>query len=128
MLGWRSVPTDASMIGSIAVAVMPTFEQFFIAGAQDESGLALERLAFCLRKVAEHRAAEQGLELYFPSLSTRTLIYKGMLTTHQLEQFFPDLSDARFVSAIALVHSRFSTNTFPVLAVGPPIPADRPQR
>ena len=113
VLGWRPVPTDASTIGSIAVAVMPVFEQLFLAGANGESGLALERLAFCLRKVAEHRAAELGRELYFPSLSARTLIYKGMLTTHQLGEFFPDLADERFASAIALVHSRFSTNTFP---------------
>ena len=113
ILGWRAVPTDASTIGGIATAVMPTFEQLFLAGANGEAGLTLERLAFCLRKVVEHRAAELGLELYFPSLSTRTLIYKGMLTTHQLQAFFPDLADDRFVSAITLVHSRFSTNTFP---------------
>jgi glutamate synthase (NADPH) large chain len=113
ILGWRPVPTDASNIGGIATAVMPSFEQLFLAGANGEVGLALERLAFCLRKVLEHRTAELGLELYFPSLSTRTLIYKGMLTTHQLQTFFPDLADDRFVSAITLVHSRFSTNTFP---------------
>ena len=70
--------------------------------------MALERLAFCLRKRAEREAG-----VYFPSLSARTLVYKGMLTTGQLEPFFPDLSDRRFVTELALVHSRFSTNTFP---------------
>ena len=71
-------------------------------------GMALERLAFCLRKRAEHEA-----DVYFPSLSARTIVYKGMLTTGQLAPFFPDLVDPRFTTALALVHSRFSTNTFP---------------
>ena len=65
-------------------------------------------MAYCLRK-----RAERELDVYFPSLSARTLVYKGMLTTGQLEPFFPDLSDRRFASQLALVHSRFSTNTFP---------------
>jgi hypothetical protein len=65
-------------------------------------------VAYCLRK-----RAERELDVYFPSLSARTMVYKGMLTTGQLEPFFPDLSDERFVSELALVHSRFSTNTFP---------------
>ena len=72
------------------------------------TGIALDRKAFVLRKRAEREAG-----VYFPSLSARTIVYKGMLTTGQLEPFFPDLSDRRFASAIALVHSRFSTNTFP---------------
>ena len=113
VLGWRELPTDPGPIGPIATGVMPAFAQLFVSGAAGQTGLDLERLAFCLRKVAERRAAEAGLELYFPSLSARTLVYKGMLTTHQLDVFFPDLRDERFVSAIALVHSRFSTNTFP---------------
>ena len=70
--------------------------------------MALERLAFCLRK-----RAERETDVYFPSLSSRTLVYKGMLTTDQLDQFFPDLVDERIASALAVVHSRFSTNTFP---------------
>lgn len=86
---------------------MPAFRQLFVA-AEDTTGIALDRLAFVLRKRAEREAG-----VYFPSLSSRTLVYKGMLTTGQLEPFFPDLSDRRFASAIALVHSRFSTNTFP---------------
>ena len=88
---------------------MPTFAQLFVAGAGSRvTGMALERLAFCLRK-----RAEQETDVYFPSLSSRTLVYKGMLTTDQLDRFFPDLRDERMASALAVVHSRFSTNTFP---------------
>src|SRR6266516_6637667 len=110
VLGWRDLPIEPHGLGPTARGVMPAFAQLFVGGA---SGMDLERRAFCLRKVAEHRAREAGLELYFPSLSGRTLVYKGMLTTSQLGTFFPDLRDDRFASAIALVHSRFSTNTFP---------------
>ncbi|MGI8882459.1 MAG: glutamate synthase large subunit [Jatrophihabitans sp.] len=113
VLGWRAVPVEPGDVGPTARSVMPQFRQLFVAGLGDESGIELERLAFCLRKVVERRAREAGQELYFPSLSTRTLVYKGMLTTHQLATFYPDLADPRFGSAIALVHSRFSTNTFP---------------
>ena len=89
---------------------MPRFRQLFVAPpmAPRLPGLALERRAFTLRK-----RVEQATDAYFPSLSSRTVVYKGMLTTEQLEPFFPDLSDRRVESAIALVHSRFSTNTFP---------------
>jgi glutamate synthase (NADPH) large chain len=113
VLGWRTVPTDPTGVGPAARSVMPAFRQLFLAGRDGVEGIELERLAFCFRKVAERRARERGQELYFPSLSTRTLVYKGMLTTHQLQTFYPDLNDPRLTSAIALVHSRFSTNTFP---------------
>jgi glutamate synthase (NADPH/NADH) large chain len=108
VLGWRELPINSSSLGKTALSVMPNFQQLFISGVHGESGLALDRLAFCLRKRAEH-----GLKVYFPSLSSQTIVYKGMLTTGQLEEFFPDLSDERVVSPLALVHSRFSTNTFP---------------
>ncbi|MDF5755973.1 glutamate synthase large subunit [Spongiactinospora sp. TRM90649] len=108
VLGWRDVPVDVANAGPSARAVMPSFKQLFVASPGGEQGLALDRLAFCLRKRAEHE-----VDVYFPSLSSRTIVYKGMLTTPQLEPFFPDLSDPRYQSAIALVHSRFSTNTFP---------------
>ncbi|WP_084956534.1 glutamate synthase large subunit [Thermoactinospora rubra] len=108
VLGWREVPVDRELPGPSARAVMPHFAQLFVTSPGGESGLELDRLAFCLRKRAEHEA-----DVYFPSLSSRTLVYKGMLTTTQLEPFFPDLGDERFETAIALVHSRFSTNTFP---------------
>ena len=116
VLGWRDVPTDPTGVGPTARSVIPAFRQLFLAGPNGPGGIAgieLERLVFCFRKVAERRARERGQELYFPSLSTRTLVYKGMLTTHQLQTFYPDLNDPRLTSAIALVHSRFSTNTFP---------------
>jgi len=108
VLGWREVPFDASACGAGARAVQPALVQLFVAGAGGQTGLELERLAFCLRKRAEH---ETGT--YFASLSSRTLVYKGMLSAVQLGPFFPDLADPRFASALALVHSRFSTNTFP---------------
>ncbi|GAB2475481.1 glutamate synthase family protein [Jatrophihabitans fulvus] len=113
VLGWRDLPTVTDGLGSTARSVMPAFRQLFVRGADGAKGMELERRAFALRKVAERRAAEAQLELYFPSLSTRTLVYKGMLTTDQLGVVFPDLRDERFESAIGLVHSRFSTNTFP---------------
>ena len=109
VLGWRDVPTNPDILGATALGVMPAFSQLFVAGAGSRiSGMALERLAFCLRKRAEHET-----DVYFPSLSARTLAYKGMLTTEQLDGFFPDLVDERVASAMAVVHSRFSTNTFP---------------
>ena len=108
VLGWRQLPINSTSLGKTALSVMPDFQQVFIAGKDGESGLDLDRKVFCLRKRAEH-----SLDLYFPSLSSQTIVYKGMLTTGQLEEFFPDLSDERVVSPLALVHSRFSTNTFP---------------
>ncbi|HWW52456.1 MAG TPA: glutamate synthase large subunit, partial [Acidimicrobiales bacterium] len=112
VLGWRDVPVDDSMIGASAAAVEPAFRQVFLAGTNGRtgvSGLALERMAFIARKRFEHEL--DGV--YFPSLSCRTMIYKGMLTAPQLSAFFDDLTDPRVTSALALVHSRFSTNTFP---------------
>ena len=108
VLGWREVPYDVDACGAGAQAVLPELVQLFVAGANGESGLDLERMAFCLRKRAEHEGG-----VYFASLSARTIVYKGMLSAVQLEPFFPDLSDPRYGSALALVHSRFSTNTFP---------------
>ncbi|UNX56159.1 glutamate synthase large subunit [Georgenia sp. TF02-10] len=109
VLGWREVPTDPSMIGPSARESMPTFRQLFVADAAGKrTGLDLDRRTFRLRK-----RIERELGVYLASLSARTLVYKGMLTTTQLQPFFPDLSDERLASEIALVHSRFSTNTFP---------------
>jgi glutamate synthase (NADPH/NADH) large chain len=113
ILGWRAVPTRPDDLGPTALSVMPVFEQVFVSAPDGVLGLELERRLYCLRKVAERLASTAGDELYFPSLSSRTLVYKGMLTTAQLATFYPDLSDELFTTAIALVHSRFSTNTFP---------------
>ncbi|WP_411069823.1 glutamate synthase large subunit [Streptomyces sp. cmx-4-25] len=107
VLGWREVPVAPELLGASARSTMPVFRQLFVADGRN-TGIALDRKAFVLRKRAEREAAT-----YFPSLSARTLVYKGMLTTGQLEPFFPDLSDRRCATAVALVHSRFSTNTFP---------------
>ncbi|MFG2623602.1 glutamate synthase large subunit [Streptomyces sp. NPDC048473] len=107
VLGWRQVPVTPDILGNGARATMPEFRQLFVADGES-AGIALDRKAFVLRKRAEREAG-----VYFPSLSARTIVYKGMLTTGQLEPFFPDLSDRRFATTVALVHSRFSTNTFP---------------
>jgi glutamate synthase (NADPH/NADH) large chain len=109
VLAWREVPVDESVPGASARAVMPSFRQVFLAGRGGEAGLALDRLAFILRKRAEHEIPG----LYFASLSSRTLVYKGMLTAPQLPIFFPDFADPLFASGLALAHARFSTNTFP---------------
>ncbi|PPK67628.1 glutamate synthase large subunit [Actinokineospora auranticolor] len=120
VLGWREVPVDpdAADIGPTARSVMPHFAMPFVAAHPDAegdcpTGIDLDRLAYCLRKRVERDSVAAGCGTYFPSLSARTLVYKGMLTTAQLPLFFPDLRDRRLRSAIALVHSRFSTNTFP---------------
>ncbi|MDQ2783320.1 MAG: glutamate synthase subunit alpha, partial [Actinomycetota bacterium] len=109
VLGWRDVPITDDMIGEVARDCMPHFAQLFVSSAVGrQTALGLDRYAFCLRK-----RAELETDAYFASLSSRTLVYKGMLTTAQLEPFFPDLSHRLFESELALVHSRFSTNTFP---------------
>ena len=112
VIGWRTVPVDPSSLGSEAVAVMPSFEQIFVRSPEGLAGLALDREVYIARKRIEHEISE-GADNYFPSLSSRTFVYKGMLTTPQLVDFYLDLSDPRLESALALVHSRFSTNTFP---------------
>lgn len=114
VLGWREVPVRPDELGTLARAAMPVVQQLYVRSSASTSegehlaGIALDRLTFRLRK-----RAERELELYFASLSSRTLVYKGMVTTLQLEPFYPDLSDERFASKLALVHSRYSTNTFP---------------
>ncbi|WP_026411439.1 glutamate synthase large subunit [Actinomadura oligospora] len=120
VLGWRELPHDASHCGPAARKVMPHFAQLFLTAAAHgphagKTGLELDRVVFCMRE-----RAEQDTTVYFPSLSSRTIVYKGMLTTPQLEPFFPDLRDERFASGIALVHSRFSTNTFPAWELAHP--------
>ncbi len=120
-LGWRKVPLNTKEIGTTAKNAMPAIEQFAIAVGDKGSAFpgpeGFERRLFVIRKLFENeikKSAMKGWEnIYIPSLSSRTLIYKGMLTSEQLEVFYPDLKDPAMVSAIALVHSRFSTNTFP---------------
>ncbi len=112
VIGWRGVPIDDETVGPTARAAMPGFWQCFITDAAGATGIDLDRKLFVLRKIIEHERPTH-LPVYFPSLSSRTLVYKGMLTTPQLAAFYPDLHDPRIESALALVHSRFSTNTFP---------------
>jgi glutamate synthase (NADPH/NADH) large chain len=116
VLGWRVVPTDDAHLGKLADAAKPAFEQLFLSHPQRLAGIALDRRTFRLRK-----RARTELDAYFVSLSSRTLGYKGMVTTLQLEPFYPDLSDERFASELAVVHSRYSTNTFPSWPLAQPL-------
>ena len=121
ILGWRDVPTDPSVIGVTAQAVMPKFEQLFVAAPDGVEGDDLERALYLARKSAEKRLIVNetdeeiktvlNREFYVSSWSARTLIYKGMLVVDQLGEFYLDLKDESMVSAFGLVHSRFSTNT-----------------
>ncbi len=121
VLGWREVPVETENLGKLAYDARPAFEQLFVSrpGTGDEpalSGIALDRRVYRLRK-----RARRDLSAYFVSLSSRTLGYKGMVTTLQLEPFYPDLSDERFASELAVVHSRYSTNTFPSWPLAQPL-------
>ncbi|WP_326958966.1 glutamate synthase large subunit [Amycolatopsis sp. NBC_01286] len=115
VLGWRELPVNPEHCGPTAAETMPHFTQLFLAARRPKpehaDPLSIERSAFCVRKRVEHELAAE--DVYFPSLSSRTIVYKGMLTEPQVERFFADLTDERVTSAIGLVHSRFSTNTFP---------------
>ena len=118
LLGWRDVPTDASSLGRSTRAVQPHISQLYVGrGTGVDDDQAFERRLYVIRKVLENRihAALPGArsQFYVASLSHRTVVYKGMLTTPQLRRFYPELDHPAMETAIALVHSRFSTNTFP---------------
>jgi glutamate synthase (NADPH) large chain len=117
LLGYRSVPVDHSVPGSGAAEIEPVIEQLFVKPLDEScTGDALERKLFVLRNFASHAISRQvkgSKEFYITSLSARTIIYKGQLRTDQLRHYFFDLQDPRLRTALALVHSRFSTNTFP---------------
>ena len=122
LLGWRDVPTDPTGLGESAKSSQPVISMAFVgrpAGlAQDEDGdLAFDRQLYVARRLIEKAVSRSALsgreDFYIPSMSCRTVVYKGMLNASQLLTFYPDLLDERLASAIALVHSRFSTNTFP---------------
>ena len=115
ILGWRDVPANGDSLGPTARSAMPTFRQVF-ATAAGATGIGLDRRMYRVRKRSENKGGP-----FFASLSARTISYKGMLTTYQLEQVFPDLQDERFTSELALVHSRFSTNTFPSWPLAQPL-------
>ncbi|MBM3717390.1 MAG: glutamate synthase large subunit [Actinobacteria bacterium] len=111
-LGWRGVRVNPDCLGASARAVMPSFRLFFLDDPEGAAGIDLDRRILVVRKRIE-RELSGPMRTYFPSLSARTLVWKGMLTTPELGEFYPDLWDERIESALALVHSRFSTNTFP---------------
>ena len=117
LLGWRDVPTNAASLGPGALQDMPAFQQVFIGRDEAIDAAAFERKLYVIRKRIEHRIWNSTLsrpdQFYIPSLSSRTFVYKGMLTGSQIEPMFPDLSAPDLESALALVHQRFSTNTFP---------------
>jgi glutamate synthase (NADPH/NADH) large chain len=116
VLGWRVVHTDDSSLSDLTRANMPYFEQLFVtAKGAPIMGIGLDRLTYCLRRRSQNEAG-----IYFASLSCRTLVYKGMLTTEQLELVFPELLDPLMASALVVVHSRFSTNTFPAWELAHP--------
>ena len=117
-LGWREVPHDLNKAGTIARSAAPVIKQVFIGrGAEIPNQEIFERKLYIIRKKFEKRVLEADFtqqELcFFCSLSSKTLVYKGQLKSEQLSQFYPDLSDPSFASALAIVHSRYSTNTFP---------------
>ena len=123
-LGWREVPHDPAKIGRVARSVMPAFKQLFIGRGKNTASDAFERKLYVIRKRLYNKVQASVLNqrnyYYFCSLSNKTLVYKGQLMAEQLDRFFPDLSDPDMTSALAMVHSRYSTNTFPTWALAHP--------
>ncbi len=118
VLGWRDVPVDDSTLGETARASQPCIRQVLVGrGPAITDVMAFERKLYVIRRLAEKNVARSSIpgrrDFYLPSLSWKTIVYKGMLNAPQLREFFLDLSDGAVISAIALVHARFSTNTFP---------------
>src|SRR4051795_1172350 len=110
LLGWRDVPVDSSVPGPSALAVEPAIRQVIVGAPESPGRDRFERKLYVTRRIIEKAA---GHDLAIPSFSSRTIVYKGMLLSPQLRQYFPDLCDERMKTALALIHSRFSTNTFP---------------
>src|SRR5271166_142125 len=124
VLGWRDTPIDSDAIGRIARASQPYIEQIFIRGGAGLSEDALERKLYVVRKRAEAEIAASTMAekhfFYIPSLSTRTIVYKGLLLADQIPEFYGELTDPEVTSALCLVHQRFSTNTFPTWPLAHP--------
>ena len=116
VLAWRDVPSDLSSIGEVARGSCPVIRQVFVASKEGLVGDALERRVF----VARRRLEKELLDAYFPSFSTRTIVYKGLMLATQIESFYGDLADEQFVSPLVLVHQRYSTNTFPTWRLAHP--------
>lgn len=117
LIGWREVPVDPSCLGSIATSTQPHIEQVFIANRSSFPAKVFEAKLFAARKIAEHKIRESQLSesqyFYVASLSTTTIIYKGLLMPEDINTYYPDLNHPDLVTRLALVHQRFSTNTFP---------------
>ena len=133
-LGWRDVPVDVSSLGNISRAVMPHICQVFVGRCLRASATTWPSSA---SSTSCARGAEKSIEgrnegsadyFYFASLSCKTIVYKGMFTSEQVQPFYLDLSHPAFESALSVVHSRFSTNTFPSWEARPPLPLPDPQR
>ncbi len=124
LLGWRSVPVDKTAIGKTAKLTAPKFEQVFIKRPESlQDSLAFERKLYVIRKSIENKVKAAGITkswFYITNLSCRTFIYKGLLMPEQIDEFFLDLQDTSIKSAICLVHSRYSTNTFPTWDLAQP--------
>ena len=114
----RNVPTNPGCLGDTALASKPDIKQMFVTGVTDERVQTFERTLYLIRKRIERRISDK--DFYVCSLSSRTIIYKGLLSSLQLRQYFPDLTNKYFTSGLALVHSRFSTNTFPTWSLAQP--------
>src|SRR5690606_6662852 len=116
-LGWRTVPVDESRIGHSAKATAPVVRQIFVQNSDGLTPDAFERKLYIIRKQVEKEVLRSKIRqksfFYICSLSARTIVYKGMLKADQLQAFYPDLLDGSIETALAMVHSRFSTNTFP---------------
>lgn len=116
ILGWRNVPVNSQCLGGSALAKLPSFRQVFLQVKGAETPDQLERKLYIIRKSVERRAEKAGWDIedfYICSLSAETIVYKGMFVAPQFKTFYPDLSDSNFISAFAMVHQRYSTNTFP---------------
>lgn len=113
LIGWRTVPIDTSKLSDISKKSAPVVRQVFIKAANQLDTLAFERKLYVIRKQVEHWASEHARNFYCASLSSQTIVYKGLLTPAEVDLFYVDLQDELFTSAFSLVHSRYSTNTFP---------------
>jgi glutamate synthase domain-containing protein 2/glutamate synthase domain-containing protein 1/glutamate synthase domain-containing protein 3 len=120
ILGWREVPHDPSRVGRVAREAMPEIRQIFIGAADGLDQDGFERKLYVIRRSIERSAGERGGFFYVPSLSSRTFLFTGMLMAGQIEPFYPDLTHPAMESALALVHSRYSTNTFPTWDLAQP--------
>ena len=123
IFAWREVPVNMDAIGGMALESCPKIEQFFVEGAGDKNETDFERALYILRRRIEKDVDAKtaaGDTFYICTLSCRTIVYKGLLNAPQLRKFFPDLADENFKSAIALVHQRYSTNTFPTWQLAQP--------